>query len=145
MHELPMITAENAAELAAKSHIVRREKKLARIEKLVAPAMPANIGIIAGDDYAGKTLIRVRANLDDTLTMLENEDEPGNRQKLAMAIDKLAEIERRLSGRSLPPSQKPSAPKNPKRSPTSYPEPVPQFQVAPALEAPQADPEMPSI
>jgi len=122
----PMITAETAASLAAKSHEARRRNKLAKEQAVPAIVAPAIAAQVATDDYAEKTKIRVRIILDDTFKRFENEDDANKIDRLASALSKLAELDRQLSGRPLPGTLKPTS-KPVKRMAQSF-EPSPQFE-----------------
>ena len=80
--------------------------------------------ISAEEEYATLTLKRVRKGLTDTFKLLDGEKDAVERMRLATAIDKLAELERRLSNRSLPPLLRAGAQKL-RKSPQYYPDPTP--------------------
>ena len=64
---MPLITSQNAAEMAQRSHAGRRQRKLAEETK---PAIPQSGQLEAGDYYVAQKLTRVRlqlARLDDML------------------------------------------------------------------------------
>ena len=121
------ICKANAAILGAKggvlSGIAKREAKekreLARIAEANAEATL--------ETYEGKVLMRVRLQLDKVYAAFMNEadkamPDAAKLDRLASAQSRLAEEERRLSNRSLPPTLKASVVKS-KRAQSSDPEP----------------------
>lgn len=120
---MPYITAENARELARRSHLPTS----ARNRPKIAEAVPEKIEQPASD-FRDKILIRVRMNIEETMAMLEKEDDPKARESLSRSLGVLLEHEGHLSGRPRSGIAKPGPPK-PQRKITSYPEPVPQFDV----------------
>lgn len=123
-----MIDSAKARELAALSHEARRQKKIAMAEQASAPEIAEIKPQVAIDDYAEKTLIRVRISLDESFEMMKGEEDANKRDRLASSIAKLAELDRQLSNRPLPGTLRPNA-KPAKQRATSYPEPVPQAEI----------------
>lgn len=106
---MPLITSQNAAEMAQRSHEARRQRKLAEQTK---PAKPLTEPLEAGDSYVTRRLLRVRGQLDRLDAMLDDEEDPGRIDKLCSAIARLGEQERQLADRPLPGSRRPTKESN---------------------------------
>lgn len=103
-----LITSENAATLGQKgglaSALARDQARLKRLQEIALASL--------AETYEGKTLARVRLQLDKVFEAfmaeaLKQNPDAGKLDRLAAAQGRLGELERQLSGRSLPPSQKP--------------------------------------
>lgn len=125
-----------ANQLAAKA---RQERK--RLEARAILNRPATAaGLVSGPDFANLTLARVRALVDRLLSRLAEQTDrkriDGLRvNQLAQALDRLAEVERRLAGRPMPGSLKPTADRSrpappPVPRPSLPPEPPPARTLA---------------
>lgn len=104
---MPFITAENAAELARKSH----EAKRAKAERVQAEVNEALKQQVATDstDFISQRLSRVRAQLVRLDALASQEDDPKRIREYADATSRLQEQERQLAGRPLPGTLKPSS------------------------------------
>lgn len=106
-------TAEQAHAMALKSAESRRER--AKLRALApAASIPPNSPTLSGPDFAGVTLLRVRAQIDRLLTRLaehlDRKSIDGQQVRyLSGALSDLAELERVLAGRPLPGSRRPSS------------------------------------
>ncbi len=92
-------TSSNARIMALRKWELRRaaEKAATGTESDAAPeATPEP------DTFQVKTLLRVREQLSESLSLLRSETDPASRDRLAGSITKLEEVERRLSDRRLP-------------------------------------------
>ena len=107
---MALFTRENAREMSAKANYVRWHKPDPEPKpepKAETPAIaPA---VIPEDGFAGKTLARVRKQIESLLDCLSKEDDPQRIDRLASALGRLNEIERQLAGRPMPGSLKPSS------------------------------------
>lgn len=111
---MALITPELAKEYAARSVKVRAERKRLAAEAAAAPPpeMPTSV---ESDEYQRVRLARLRAQLDRVDGMLACEKDTRKLRDLAAVAKDLEEQERRLSGRSLPPTLK--APAKPRARP----------------------------
>jgi hypothetical protein len=112
---MPLFTAANAREMAARSHAARRERAMEReAAKAIAPEFPQT-NPQKNDDalFIAKRLARVRMQLDRLDGMIEKETDPMKLDRLASAIARLAEQERLLAGRPMPGSYRPKKPSKP--------------------------------
>lgn len=96
----PAFTSETGRLAARKSAEVRRERSR-------LPALPAFEPALLLDHYSRDRLERVRKALRNLETLLLAERDAQKISWLSASLDKLSEIERQLSGRSLPPTLKP--------------------------------------
>ncbi len=139
-----VITSDNAREMQAKGVIARKQRELEKMQELnrlrkVVDCIPQITPVMSTEDFQGKTLLRVRNELSATLDMLEGETDPSNRTKLAQAIEKLGELERRLANRPMPPVVKASA--QPTKRRQTFAEPIPLSEPGPQVqEAKTCDP-----
>lgn len=113
-------TKENASEFARKSRRVIAERlaelqEAADIVKAFKDSQRTASGI-AVDEYTLARLGRVRKQLDRLDKWMLAEPDAAKMERLAGAQARVAEQERQLSGRSMPPNQKPVAPKPAKRN-----------------------------
>ncbi len=138
------ITSENARELQAKAILARKNRELAKDQEIarlrrMVDSSPVLLPAIAPDDYLSRTLMRTREELDATFEMLRGEQDPTARTKLAQAIEKLGELERRLANRPMPPVVKASA--QPTKRRQTFAEPIPLSEPGPQVqEAKTCDP-----
>lgn len=148
-----VFTSANAREMQQRGLLARKTREFTMEEENKRLKRLADIGlqalephtVITGDEFRDKTLTRVRERIEATLDKLSDAELPAiDQERLSRSLGVLLEHEGHLSGRPKSGVRKPVVDK-PKRSPASYPEPIPQFQVAPAPDIPPADPEMPSI
>jgi hypothetical protein len=91
-------TSENARLNAAKSWQARRQAEQDR----EAALQEASKAEPEADPFHSRTLARVRVQVSRLLSLMVSEDDGPKLERLAGAIAKLEEIERRLSDRSLP-------------------------------------------
>ena len=128
---MALITAATAREYAAKA--VEAKKQAAIMREQGEPAKP----LLPDEKYRILRLSRVRRQLDKIDEMIASEPDPQKLDRLASAQMRLAEQERQLSGRSLPPTIRPakSSSKRPPPSIQDQPEPVRASTVQPALPA----------
>lgn len=113
------ITKENAREMGAKANRIRwerwREAKEAA-KSLLDPIKAANaIAEYRAEDFAGKTLQRIRkqiALVQDQMDSFLDTGETKPLKELSDCLARLAEIERQLAGRPLPGSLRPKAEKS---------------------------------
>ena len=115
------ITVETARKFAAKSAIVRAERKreLLQAEKTLKAIVyqPSFAPRLAShDEYVSQTLTRVRTQLEKVYELFRDETDPAKLDRLASAQARLAEQERQLAGRPLPGSLKPSSKPNRSRA-----------------------------
>lgn len=112
------LTSANAAEMARLAHAKRRERKenlRIQVQQAQEAQDPPKY------DYETRRLIRVRAQLDRLDREIDAEI-GGDSKRLRELVDaqtRLSEQERILSGRPMPGSLRPKAPKEPKTPPTS--------------------------
>jgi hypothetical protein len=109
---MPLFTAANAREMAARSHaacLKRTTQREAAPE--VAPGLPQS-NPQPNDDtlFIAKRLARVRNQLDRLDGMIEKEIDPMKLDRLASAQARLSEQERLLAGRPGPGSFRPKKP-----------------------------------
>jgi hypothetical protein len=125
----PFINANNARELA-KLSLAKRLENAAKYKESLAIAN--DVQAIAGAQADSSTLFtmavlnRVRKQIETILASLEELPKPDEVDKLCRSLDKLMEQERKLSGRPLPGSLRPSS-KPAKQSRSSDPVPEPEF------------------
>ena len=93
---MPLFTKESAASYGKKGALARWAPKPP------PPEPPPVAELVPEPNYNLKRLSRVRKQIDQLSTMLEEESEPQSIDRLASAISRLSEIERQLSGRPLP-------------------------------------------
>jgi DNA repair ATPase RecN len=129
---MPFINAENAADLARKSWHARRQAKAAAEQ---AEQQKHEQKLLPQDDYIQRRIARVREQIEMLSDMLDQEEDPNKLDRLASAIDRLDEMERKHAGRPLPGSLKPSQPKSTQRR--DLPDPTP---IAPAAAPEQGKP-----
>ena len=110
-------TAENARLMALRSVEARRQRK---DNPQPSATQPSANTLATLDDYQAKTIVRVRERMDKLLDLLEEEEDPNKLDRLASAFAKLQEEERKLAGRPLPGSRRPSPEKSKPRTPGSY-------------------------
>ncbi len=115
---MPFINAENAADLARKSWDARRQAKAAAEQ---AEQQKHEQKLLPQDDYIQRRIARVREQIEMLSDMLDQEEDPNKLDRLASAIDRLDEMERKHAGRPLPGSLKPSQPRQQQRSATVEP------------------------
>jgi hypothetical protein len=97
-------TSANAAQMAALSHVKRRERKAAQAMAAQPPArLPANA------DYPAIRLVRVRAQLDKLDAMAITLTDTQKLDQLGRALSHWATQERELSMRPLPGQLRPKA------------------------------------
>lgn len=127
---LMMITVQNARQMAARSLEARRASKQAALERenllkrllaaeenrlLQAAENPVQRPVNAPDDaYLAERLARVRKQIAMLDVMLEGAAVASEVDKFASALCRLSELARQLSGRPLPGSLRPQAPRTPK-------------------------------
>ncbi len=139
-----VITAVNAREMQLRGVIARKQRELEKEQEILRlrrmiDSSPVCLPVISAEDYQGKTLVRIRGELDATIDMLTGETDPANRSKLAMAIEKLGELERRLANRPMPPTIKGNAAPTKRRQ--TFAEPIPLSEPGPQVqEAKTCDP-----
>ncbi len=142
-----LINRSTASELGRKGVEARKAYKIAlaqeheRLKQTVDALLPVTVkvNVQASDDYQSRTLARTREELDATFEMLKGETDPGNRTKLAQAIEKLGELERRLANRPMPPTIKGNA--APVKRRQTFAEPIPLSEPGPQVqEAKTCDP-----
>lgn len=94
-------TKANAREMAARAHALRiaAAQRAAEQESLPPDQQQAKP---EPDPFYRRTLARVRAQISKNLTLMEGEEDGSQLDRLASAIAKLEEIDRRFSDRSLP-------------------------------------------
>ena len=130
-------TKENAAIYAKRGNEIRwspeYRMKADQQPEAETPIIPAITPETRTDEFREQTLKRVREHLnllqdkaDDILS--KRDMDMKEMRDLAVAIKEIEGIEQRLSGRPGPGNLRPMAPKPAKRQ-SSYPEPVPQFDV----------------
>jgi len=115
LSDMSRFTAANAKEMAAKSHLARRQRHSAWADAEDSPQFPATTAQ-HGDDYAGRRLARVRMQLDRVDDMMMKESDPQRMDRLASAQARLSEQERVLAGRPLPGSHRPAKERPPTKS-----------------------------
>lgn len=110
-------TAENARLMALRSVEARKQRKDHPQPSAVQPSADT---LATLDDYQAKTIVRVRERMDKLLDLLEEEEDPNKLDRLASAFAKLQEEERKLAGRPLPGSHRPSSKPAKRSTPESY-------------------------
>lgn len=118
-------SAANAKEMAARSHLLRKQ----RVQELRLAANP--VPLPADDSYVERRLSRVRQQIEVLSDMLESESDPQKIDRLASAIARLAEYERQLANRPLPGSRRPAPERVAK----------PQFRIEPLPDEPPVNTE----
>lgn len=118
---MPYISPEKAREMAALSHVARRENKMLPKLQAAIPAIPP----LKCDEYTARRLLRVRKQLAQLDDLFANETDASKLDRLASAMYRLAETERILAGRPLPGSRRP---------PREAPARAPRTSVAPTDE-----------
>jgi hypothetical protein len=105
------ITKENWAQMQEKALAKRRENALKRLEKERQPEVqaPEVEKPIEKDETIQAQLKRVRAHIDRLDGLLEACDDAGEIDKLCRALSTLREDERKLAGRPLPGSFRPTS------------------------------------
>ena len=123
------INASNASELGRKGNAIRWEKwrqAKAAAKSLITPVDTLNaIAEFHAEDFAGKTMKRIRKQIALVQDQMDNFLETGETKPLKELSDclaRLAEIERQLAGRPLPGSLRPKSEKS-KRIPSATSEP----------------------
>lgn len=123
-------TAQNARQMAAKSHVARRQRlNSAALAGETFPQTPRTDAQESAPDYLRPRLDRTRAQLErlrDNLDGALDKKDPRAVKDYAEALMRLEEIERRLSGRPLVASRKPG------------PDLAPVAEVPSALDGPPA-------
>jgi hypothetical protein len=113
-----VLNADKAREMqliGAKFRTLKHQAKILAQAELMKPQ--------PDKDYQQLRLMRVRMQLDRLDAWLLKETDPAKCDRIAAAQARVYEQERQLSGRSLPPTQKPSAPAK-SRSQASEPTPL---------------------
>lgn len=87
---------------------MKRLKEAERLAELEDMARLAALKPAQPDDYAMRLKTKVRAEIDSVLEQLSDESDPKNKEKLASALAKLMEAERKLDMRPAPANVKPS-------------------------------------
>jgi len=113
-----LFNSQNARILAAKSALVRRERRAALSvvpmpEPLKAGSKPEKV-----NDFTEGRIACVRAQLGRIDRMLLTETDPQRLDRLASANAKLSDLERVMSGRPLPGQLRPRASKSLKSDPS---------------------------
>lgn len=90
-------TTANAREMAARGVLARKQAAL----KLTPEP------VLTGENYTARRLIRVREQIDRVSDMLDAETDPQKLDRLAAALERLTELERKLDNRPLPGSRRP--------------------------------------
>lgn len=109
---VPIITPEIARSFGVRSGEVRRALA---IERKQVQAMPDPAPVQTESDYLQRRLSRVREQIDRVSDMLDAETDPQRLDRLAAALERLTELERKLDNRPLPGSRRPG--KEPTRRP----------------------------
>lgn len=121
MPEMPLFTAENAAEMAKRSWAPTSARHAADNPPDNNAGQDGALFTQAAGQYAGERLMRVRrqlASLDKKIGELileASEENAGAIDRLCAAQAKLAEQERILAGRPLPGSHRPRQSAGPRR------------------------------
>ena len=124
---VPLITSETAREFSAKGNAVLAARRAERLNARIDPEKPR---VIPENTFQSETLARVRKQIKVAQDNIDDGFKKHDSKAVKEWTDSLArlnEIERQLSGRPMPGSLKPSAPKNPRRSA----DPEPEFEPAP--------------
>ena len=101
---MPLITSQNAAEMAQRSHEARKMRKLAEATKAAIP----HPSLQDADSYLEKRLTRGRGEVESLSDLLDKEKDPQRIDRLCSGLARLCELERVLAMRPLPGSMKPS-------------------------------------
>ena len=112
----PYFTKENAREFAARGLQKRRENAEKRRQAIEAEERAK---IVVTDCYISDTLLHVREQIKRLGGMIAKEKDAQCLDRLASAYAKLSDQERILSGRPMPGSLRPKAPKEPKPAQSS--------------------------
>lgn len=133
---MALISSANAAEMARKSHAARK----AAIDALRIAANP--IPLPDPDLYLSRRLYRVREQIERLSDMLDQEEDPAKLDRLASALERLAEMERVLDNRPGPGNRRP--PREDPPSSAAKPAPRPAFTHAGPAPRAAAQPPGPS-
>ena len=130
----PTFTTENAREYALRGNAKRwsreREKKNQQKVENTQSEPPREVS-----DFAATRLVIIRERIDSLLDELKGASEPKSVMQLCAALDKLASIEQKYSGRPSPGTLKPTQPKG-RRSPSPEFSPKPIENPRPSVVSP---------
>ena len=107
---MPLFTSENARELGQRGAKERWAKAKAREAEEQEAARVSRI-VATPDGFTGQIITRTREHIVRLSDMIAAERDAMKLDRLASALSRLSELERVLSGRPLPGSFKPVAPK----------------------------------
>jgi hypothetical protein len=104
-------TSQNAKEFSQRGHAAKAAAKLAGLTN------GSEYAKLPSDEYAESLRLRVREEIDRLVDMLAKCKDAQDKDRLSRALDRLAETERKLSGRPLPGAYRPEKSRAPARGP----------------------------